>query len=105
MMLGSGISVDSVPMLNLVYEMGARLWVIALASVFVIYTQDVKQYLVVLLMNILREWQETIIDPLYPVLNAPASPTVDFLIHVVIVAIEVIAFIVVYKISKQKSLE
>lgn len=101
MMADTGVSVDSVPMLNLVYEMGARTLVMALASIYVLITQNAKQYLVVLLMNILREGQETIIDPLYPVLNAPASPTADFWIHVVIVAIEILAFVAVYKIAKR----
>ncbi len=101
MMADSGISVNSVPMLNLVYEMGARTLVMAIASIFVMITQNPKQFLVVLLMNIVREGLETIIDPLYPVLNAPASPTADFWIHVVIVAIEILAFIAVYRISRK----
>jgi len=83
--------------------MGARTLVMALASIYVLITQNPKQYLVVLLMNILREGQETIIDPLYPILNAPASPTADFWIHVVIVAIEILAFVVVYRIAKRQN--
>lgn len=100
MMEATGVKVDSVPMLNLVYEMGARTLVMALVSIFVIISQNPQQYLVVLLMNILREGQEMIIDPMFPVANAPGSPTVDFWIHVVIVLIEIFAFITVYKISK-----
>jgi len=98
--VGSSVHVGS-PMLNLVYEMGARTLVMVIASVYVMMTQDPKQFLVVLLMNIVREGQEMIIDPMYPVLNAPASPTADFWIHVVIVAIEILAFIAVYRISKK----
>lgn len=101
MMAESGIAVDSTPMLNLVYEMGARTLVMALASVYVMITQNPIQYLVVLIMNILREGQEMIIDPLFPVFNAPATPMVDFGIHVVIVVIEVLAFIAVYKITNR----
>ncbi len=101
LLAATGISVEGVPMLNLIYEMGARTLVMALASIYVIITQNPKQYLVVLLMNILREGQEMIIDPLFPILNAPASPTVDFIVHVVIVAIEIWAFVKVYKIAKQ----
>lgn len=97
MMADTGVIVESVPMLNLVYEMGARTLVMVIASIYVIITQDPKQFLVVLLMNIFRESQEMIIDPLYPILNAPASPMVDFGIHVVIVAIEILAFITVYR--------
>ncbi len=100
MMLDSGVRVEGAPMLNLVYEMGARTLVMALASIFVMITQDPKQYLVVLFMNIIREGQETIIDPLFPILNAPTTPTVDFGIHVVILVIELIAFITVWKITR-----
>ena len=103
MMADSGVNVDSVPMLNLVYEMGARTLVMALASIYVIITQNPYQYLVVLIMNVIRESLEMIIDPLYPVLNAPASPAVDFWIHVVIVAVEIWALITVYRIIKKSS--
>ena len=101
MLVDSGISIEGIPILNLIYEMGARTAVMAMASIYVLITQDPKQFLVVLLMNILREGQEMIIDPLYPILNAPVSSTVDFWIHVVIVAIEIWAFITVFRISKQ----
>lgn len=100
MMSNSGINVEGASMLNLVYEMGARTLVMALASIYVMITQNRKQYLVVLIMNVLREGQEMIIDPLFPVLNAPASPTSDFLIHVVIVIIEIIALVTIYKAIK-----
>ena len=101
MMADTGVAVEGVPMLNLVYEMGARTFVMVIASIYVLITQDPKQFLVVLLMNIFRESLEMIIDPLYPVLNAPVSPTADFGIHVVIVAIEILAFITVYRLIKK----
>ena len=101
MMAETGVRVEGTPMLNLVYEMGARTLVMALASIYVMITQDAKQFLVVLFMNIIREGQEMIIDPLFPVLNAPVSPTADFWIHVVIIAIEILAFVTVYKLVKK----
>ena len=101
MMADTGVAVEGSPMLNLVYEMGARTLVMAIASIYVMITQDPKQFLVVLLMNIVREGQEMIIDPLFPILNAPASPTVDFGIHVVIVIIEILAFITVFKLTRK----
>ena len=100
--IASGIPIEGVPMLKLVYEMGARTATMALAAIFVLITQNPSQYLVVLLMNIAREGQEMIIDPLFPLANAPATPTVDFWIHVVIVAIEVLAFIVVLRGLRRK---
>ena len=99
-MADTGVSIESPPMLNLVYEMGARTFAMVIASVYVLLTQDPKQFLVVLLMNIVREGQEMIIDPLYPVFNAPATPTVDFWIHIVIVVIEIGALITVYNKTK-----
>lgn len=102
MMAATGVSVEGAPMLNLIYEIGARTFVMVIASIYVMITQNPIQYLVVLLMNVVRETQEMIIDPLFPVLNAPASPIVDFGIHVVIVAIEVWAFITVTRIVKNR---
>ncbi len=96
----AGWETEGDPALNLVYEMGARLAVMVVASVFVMITQNPAQYLVVLIMNVVRESLEGVIDPLYPVADAPASPMADFLIHVVIVAIEVTALIAVARIVK-----
>ncbi len=93
----SGIEINGVPTLNLIYEMGARTFVMVIASIYVLVTQNPKQFLVVLIMNIAREAQEMIIDPLFPILNAPVSPLTDFLIHLVIVIIEIWALVVVYK--------
>ncbi len=101
-LVAAGIQVQGDPSLNLIYEMGARLGVMVVASVFVMITQDPRQYLVVLIMNVFREGQEMIIDPLYPVADAPASPTVDFFIHVVIVVIEIAALLAVLKITRQE---
>ena len=98
----AGWETEGDPALNLVYEMGARLAVMVVASVFVMITQNPAQYLVVLIMNVVRESLEGVIDPLYPVADAPASPMADFLIHVVIVAIEVAALIAVARIVKRE---
>lgn len=100
-LVDAGIAVEGDPQLNLIYEMGSRLGVMVAASVFVMVTQNPRQYLVVLFMNVVREGTEMFVDPLWPVADAPFSPTVDFLIHVVIVAIEVAAFVSVLKIIRQ----
>jgi len=96
----SGIVVDGVANLNLLYEFASRTMVMAIASIFVLATQNPRYFLVVLLMNILREGFETIIDPLFPLANAPMSPTGDLIAHLVIVAIEIWAFITVWRIVK-----
>ena len=72
------------------------------ASVFVLITQNPHQYLVVLFMNIFREGQETIIYPIFPYANV-APPIADFVIHLVIVVLEICTFIIVYKITKKES--
>jgi len=99
----AGVSIEGNPSLNILYETGSRLLVMVVASIYVIITQNARQWLVVLLMNVVREGQEMFIDPLFPVANAPASPMMDFAIHVVIVAIEVAAFVKVLAIAKQES--
>ena len=73
------------------------------ASVLVLVTQNPAQYVVVMFMSAVREAQEMFIDPLYPMADAPTSPTVDFLVHVVIVAAEIAALITVYRLSKKQN--
>jgi hypothetical protein len=103
LLAATGVTVNGTPDLNLVYEMGGRTLTMAAAAIFVMITQNARQFLVVLFMNILREGTETIIDPLFPIANAPASPAMDFGMHVVVVAIEILAFVVVWKRLKKSS--
>ena len=97
-----GWSTEGDANLNLVYEMGARLGAMVVISIFVMVTQNPRQYVVVLLLNVVREASEGIIDPLYPVDNAPAGPWTDFIIHVVVVAIEVAALVTVLRIARRQ---
>jgi hypothetical protein len=90
-----------VPDFNLIYEFAGRTVTMAIVSIFIMYSQNVKLFIVMFLMNLLREIQETIIDPLFPLTTAPLSPTGDLVAHIVIVVIELIAFIKLYKISKE----
>lgn len=101
-LIAAGWVTEGDPALNLIYEMGARLAVMVVASIFVMVTQNPKQYLVVLIMNVVRESMEGVIDPLYPVADAPASPMADFFIHVVIVAIEIAALVTVARIVRRE---
>ena len=52
-------------------------------------------------MNIFREGFETIIDPMFPLANAPMTPTADLIAHIVIVVIEIWAFVKVLNIVKE----
>lgn len=97
----SGITIEGVPNLNLLYEFAARTAVMAVVSITVIVLQNPRYFLVVLLMNILREGQEIIIDPLFPLATAPMPPVGDFVMHLIIVAIEIWAFITVFRIVRR----
>ena len=101
-LIDAGITIEGVPNLNIIYTTAGRLVAMIAASVFVLITQNPHQYLVVLFMSIFREGQETIIDPLFPYVNA-APPMADFVIHLVIVALEIWAFIIVYRMTKKES--
>ena len=79
------------PDLNLIYEFAGRTATMAIVSIFI----------VLFLMNLLREIQETIINPFFPLTNVPLSLTGDLIAHIVIVGIELIAFIKLYKMSKE----
>lgn len=103
LLLEQGVTIEGIPDLNLIYTLGGRTLTMAAGAIFVLLTQIPKQFLVVLFMNIVREGQEMFIDPLFPVANADATPIVDFGIHVVIVAIEILAFIAVYRIVKREN--
>ena len=99
--LASGIQIDGVANLNLLYEFASRTFVMAVISLFALVSQNPRYFLIVLLMNILREGLETIIDPMFPLANAPMSPSGDFIAHLIIVGIEIWAFIKVYKITRE----
>lgn len=105
--LASGIEITGVPDKNLVYEFAGRTGTMAIISILIMLSQDVKLFIIMFIMNVLREGQETIIDPLYPLINAPVSPTTDLILHLVIVSIEIIALLKlfgIYKMNKRKPL-
>ncbi len=101
-LLDSGITIQGDPDQNVIYTTAGRLVAMIAASVFVLVTQNAAQYVVVLFMSVIREAQEMFIDPLYPMADAPTSPAVDFAIHVVIVAAELAALVVVYRIAREQ---
>lgn len=101
-LLDAGITIEGAPDQNIMYTTAGRLLAMVAATIFVVITQNPHQQLVVLLMSILREGQEMFIDPLFPYANAPASPAVDFTMHVVIIAAEIWAFITVLRIARHE---
>jgi len=101
-LLDSGITIQGDPDQNVIYTTAGRLVAMIAASVLVLVTQNPAQYVVVVFMSAIREAQEGLIDPLYPMADAPVSPTVDFVVHVLIVAAEVAALVVVYRLARQQ---
>ena len=99
--LASGITINSVADQNLIYEFAGRTATMAIVSIIIMVSQNVTLFMVMFAMNIFREFQETIIDPLFPLANAPMSPTWDLILHIIIVGIELIALIKLFKIFKQ----
>lgn len=93
----AGIAVDGAQNLNILFTTAGRLVAMIAATVFVLITQNPNQYLVVLLMCIFREGQEMFIDPLFPYANSPTSPMTDLIMHIIIVTLEVTAFVVVFR--------
>lgn len=102
-LLDSGITIQGDPDQNVIYTTAGRLVAMIAVSVLVLVTQNPAQFVVVMLMSAVREAQEGFIDPLYPMADAPMSPTVDFFVHVVIVTAEVAALVAVYRLAKQQN--
>ena len=101
-LLDAGITIEGDPDKNVLYTTAGRLVAMIGASIFVLITQNPAQHAVVWLMSILREGQEMFIDPLFPYANSPAAPIADFGVHVVIVALEVAAFVTVLRVARQE---
>ena len=100
--LASGIEVTSIPDKNLIYEFAGRTGTMAIVSILVMLSQDVKLFIIMFVMNIFREGQETIIDPLYPLANAPVTPSTDLVLHMIIVSIEFVALLKLITIYRSK---
>ncbi|MFK7946556.1 MAG: hypothetical protein AB8G11_03115 [Saprospiraceae bacterium] len=101
-LIEAGITVKGVPNLNIIYTTAGRLVAMIAITIFVLVTQNPNQYLIVLLMSIFREGQESFIDPMFPYLNA-GPVAVDIGMHAIIVALEIWAFITVYRIAKKQN--
>ncbi|MFK8163667.1 MAG: hypothetical protein AB8H12_14575 [Lewinella sp.] len=101
-LIDAGITTEGIPNLNIIYTTAGRLVAMIAISIFVLVSQNANQYLIVLLMSIFREGQESFIDPLFPYVNA-GPVAVDIGMHAVIVALEIWAFITVYRIAKKEN--
>ena len=100
--LASGIQIEGIPNKNLIYEFAGRTGTMAIVSILILLSQDVKLFIIMFVMNVFREGQETIIEPMYPLVNAPVTPTIDLVMHIIIVAIEIGALAQLIKIYKSQ---
>ena len=100
--LASGIQIEGIPNKNLIYEFAGRTGTMAIVSILILLSQDVKLFIIMFVMNVFREGQETIIDPMYPLVNSPVTPTIDLVMHIIIVAIEIGALAQLIKIYKSQ---
>ena len=100
--LASGIQIEGIPNKNLIYEFAGRTATMAIVSILILLSQDIKLFIIMFVMNVFREGQETIIDPMYPLVNAPVTPTIDLVMHIIIVAIEIGALVKLIKIYKSQ---
>ena len=98
----SGITTEGIPNKNLIYEFAGRTGTMAVISILIMLSQDVKLFIIMFVMNVFREGQETIIDPMYPLVNAPVTPTIDLVMHIIIVGIEIGALVKLIKIYKSQ---
>ena len=76
----------------------------AIISILILFSQNIKLFIIMFMMNVLRQGQETIIDPLFTLANAPITLTVDFILHAIIVSIEIGTLIKLIKIYKTISM-
>ena len=83
-----GITTEGIPNLHLLCAFGARTATIALLSIVVMIAQNLRYFLVILLVNLFREGFKKFVDPLRTPANALVSPMVDFIMHIMIIAIE-----------------
>lgn len=102
-LVDSGITIEGEPDQNVLFTTAGRLVAMIVVSLLVLVTQNPPQFVVVMLMSAVREAQEMFIDPFYPMADAPLSPAIDFGLHVVIVAIEVAALVVVYRLWRTQA--
>ncbi|MBL7978128.1 MAG: hypothetical protein JNN12_07285 [Bacteroidetes Order II. Incertae sedis bacterium] len=79
-----------------ILELAGRTTAMFLVGVLVMLSQNPHYFVPLFLLNIFRETQETFIDAMY---ETDTYPWVNILVHAVIIALEVLALVKVYKIS------
>lgn len=96
------IEISGVADQRAIYELAGRTLTMGLVSIIVILSRNPSYFVVLLLVDVLRETQEMFIDPLFPPASASIPPAADAMVHVVIIALEIWALITVHKISRRQ---
>lgn len=95
----AGMTVETIADQRFVYEFAARTLTMAVVSAVIVFWQRVELFIVMFIMNLLREGQETIIDPLFPSADIPGFPPIlDLAMHLVIVAVQAFALYQLYRV-------
>lgn len=97
-----GIDIGGIADKRSIYELAGRTMTMALISIIVMLSRNPGYFVVLFLVNIFREGQETFIDPLFPPANASMPPIADFIVHIIILSLEILALTKLYKLSKIK---
>ncbi len=78
-------------------ELAGRTLAMLIVGVIVMISRNPHYFVVLFILNIVRETNETFVDTIY---ETDKSPIVNILVHLVIISLEVWALVKAYKISK-----
>jgi len=102
-LIDAGVTIEGDADKNVVFTTAARLLAMIAISVVALWTQNPSHFVLVMLMSVLREGQETFIDPSFPCADSPWSPTTVAVVQGIIVLIEIAALVAVYRIDQQQT--
>ncbi|HBI01440.1 MAG TPA: hypothetical protein DDY18_07430 [Flavobacterium sp.] len=81
-------------------ELAGRTLAMFLIGVIVMISRNPHYFVVLFILNIVRETNETFVDTIY---ETDKSPIVNVVVHLVVIALEVWALIKAYKVSKAQA--
>ena len=59
--LASGVKIDGVPDLNLIYEFAGRTATMAIVSIVIMFPQNLKLFMLMFLMNLLQKYKKQLL--------------------------------------------
>ena len=82
-------------------ELAGRTLAMLIVGIFVMISRNPHYFVVLFVLNIIRETNETFVDTIY---ETDKSPLVNILVHLVVITLEVWALVKAYKVSKAQYL-